>query len=84
MTTKNKLWDIYFAGQESQECIAIWGADAIAWYVNTGRATTNWISSLLKANPHKLLAYLVKQGKGSHEALIQSTTQYLARYCKLS
>ena len=54
---------------------------AIAWYITTGRATTAWIKAVGKANPRKLIAYILKQEDQSVSAQVNATTTYIRRYC---
>lgn len=54
--------------------------DAIAWYVNTGRAGPAWVRSALRANPGKLLDFV---GAGSVMDEVNRATAYLHRYCGL-
>ena len=55
--------------------------DAVAWYVSTGRASTQWIRSALKADPGKLLDYV---GQGTVEEEVDRATRYLRRWCGLT
>lgn len=56
--------------------------DDLCWYIWTGRATVQWIKALSKANPGKLLAYVLKGGQSTDDR-IRSVTSYLTRYCNL-
>lgn len=56
---------------------------AISYYITTGRAYSNWESAFAKANPEKLLAYVVSRGSGSDTEYIHRVTAYLRRYCGL-
>ena len=70
----------YRTAEEGQNKHAI--CDDINWYVWTGRATVQWIKALSKANPSKLLAYVLKGGQATDDR-IRSVTSYLTRYCGL-
>ena len=79
---ENKLWDIYFAGEEAYTYESKSAADAIKWYVSTGRAYPNWIKALFRANPRKIVAYVAREG-GSTNDMVKKATSYLRRYCGL-
>lgn len=55
--------------------------NSIEWYVHTGRSCIAWERSLKKANPKKLLKYILKQDDQSVDGQIKAATEYLRRYC---
>lgn len=57
---------------------------AISRYVTTGRVWSGWQTAFSKADPDKLLAYIVNGGAGSDDDYIKRATAYLRRFCKLS
>ena len=59
-----------------------WTTQAIAYYIGTGRSTTDWECALLKATPEKLLK-AVGEKSGSTTEGIAAITNYLGRYCGL-
>lgn len=78
----NKIWDIYFTAEETQDWNYKQASDAISWYVRTGRACTDWLRAILKANPKKILAFMVSHAQNaSTMGLIESATTYLRKYC---
>ena len=75
------LWTaVYRSGTDRQKIARRDAADAIGWYVSTGRASPAWIRSALRADPGKLLD---RTGEGSVDEEIAKATAYLRRYCKL-
>ena len=56
---------------------------SIKWYVLTGRSSVTWDKALKKANPKKLISYILKSSDQSVDGQIKSTTKYLKRYCGL-
>lgn len=60
-----------------------WGYYAIEWYVNTARASVQWVNALGNADPEKLLIHLLRNGEMTDEAFIDRCTKYLIRYCGL-
>ena len=81
----NKLGDICFFAYEKEEYAYRSAADAIRWYVRSGRASTPWIKALLKANPEKILAFLVESCEyGATEEYVKLATKYLRRFCRLN
>lgn len=75
------LWNLHFEAERSGDYYARIGADAAAWYIGTGRASTDWIQALSKASPKRLLARVSKAGAGCEEAAVRTITRYLKRYC---
>lgn len=70
----------------SQRSIAIESAaDALLWYMKTGRSYRTFDIAMKKANLEKLILYIVKDSKESndYDELIKSATKYLIRYCGL-
>lgn len=59
-------------------------AYASHYYINTGRASTDWVKAWTSANPDKLFKYVQSTYNGSSASAIQQITQYLQKYCKLS
>ena len=75
------LWStVYRSSTDEQKISRRDAANAIGWYVGTGRASPAWIRSALRADPGKLLD---RTGRGSVEDEIARATVYLRRYCKL-
>lgn len=60
-------------------------ADAIVWYMNTGRSYRTFDLAMKKANLEKLMQFMVKDSRESnnYDELIQSAKKYLMRYCGL-
>ena len=82
MVIDNILWEIYFAAEEKQDWDYKQASDAINWYITTGRACPAWIKAILKANPKKILCFMVCHTQStSTMGLIESATIYLRRYC---
>lgn len=55
---------------------------SIEWYVMTGRSCLAWENALKKANPKKLINFILKQDDQSVQGQVESTTKYLRRYCQ--
>ena len=55
-------------------------ADAIMWYVSTGRASYAWICAAMKATPDKLLDWV---RDGSVQDQVERATAYLQHHCGL-
>lgn len=79
----NHIYDIYMAACEAQDMFADWAYQAIRRYVYTDRASAAWSQALLRANPHKLIAYVAQGKHGADDIIIKRTTSYLKRYCRL-
>jgi hypothetical protein len=61
-----------------------WAADAIAYYINSGRASTDWIKSFVKADVRQLLTYAAKCRDHSDKAMVQRATSYLKQHHHLT
>lgn len=61
---------------------AAWAAGDIAWYIGSGRASTEFCRALRKADQTKLLMYVSSDKRGhSTEEAIANTKIYLRKYC---
>ena len=58
-------------------------ADALVWYMNTGRAYRDFELALKKAKLDKILAFMIKDSRCSNDFndLLKSAKKYLIRYC---
>lgn len=56
---------------------------AVEWYVNTGRAPLGWERALDRADPKKLLDYILDGDNQSMSEQVERATDYLKRYCRL-
>ncbi|MBQ9348840.1 MAG: hypothetical protein IJT94_16130, partial [Oscillibacter sp.] len=56
---------------------------AVEWYINTGRVPLGWERALSRADPKKLLDYLLDGDDQSMSAQVERATDYLKRYCRL-
>ena len=56
---------------------------AVEWYINTGRAPLGWERALSRADPKKLLDYILDGDDQSMSAQAERATDYLKRYCRL-
>ena len=75
-TIENTLFNLYKVSITDSRALEY---NAIAWYVETCRASVDFIRTLGKANPRKLLKN-VSAGQ-TDEDIIDRTKKYLARYC---
>lgn len=57
--------------------------ESIKWYIVTDRAPLAWVKALSKADPKKLIRYVLRQENQSTDGQIKAVTDYLQRYCKL-
>lgn len=69
--------------KDSTHFLLKWAGDAIAYYINTGRASTDWIKAFIRANPKKLMMYMAKGEDHSTNAMLDRANSYLKRYCGL-
>ena len=75
------LWGaVYRSRSDEQKISRRDAANAVGWYVGTGRASPAWIRSALRADPGK---FLDRVGSGSVQDETARATAYLRRYCKL-
>ena len=75
------LWSaVYRSSTDRQKISRRDAANAVGWYVGTGRASPAWIRSALRADPGK---FLDRVGCGSVQDEIERATAYLRRNCKL-
>ena len=56
---------------------------AVEWYINTGRAPLGWERALDRADPKKLLDYILDGDSQSMSEQVERATDYLKRYCRL-
>ena len=59
-------------------------ADALVWYINTGRCTWGFMMAAGRTNLRKLIAAMAKAETACYDDLISAAKKYLARYCKYS
>ena len=81
-----KLWKCHLQtfGREGRERIYYqWAHDAIAWWINTGRASRPWEAAFCKADPAKLMKFAARRS-GSSQEYVEEVTKYLRRYCGLT
>lgn len=57
-----------------------WAFYAIERYVNTARASVDFLRALQRANPAKLMRHAAKHA-GTDEECIAAVSAYLRRYC---
>lgn len=69
--------------KDSTHFLEKWAGDAIAYQINTGRASTDWIKAFVKANPKKLLKYMASGDDNSTIGMLKRANTYLKRYCGL-
>ena len=72
----------YLASIKSAHQLRRWAHDAIAYQINTGRASADCIRALNRANMDKLHSYMLRGKYQSNDALLARMVQYLRRYCK--
>lgn len=61
-----------------------WAADALGYYINSGRASTEWIKSFVKADQKKLLVYMASGRDHSDQAMVKRATSYLRQHHHLA
>lgn len=84
--TLYNLWSAAEFGHETPEERADY-RDAyysVEWYVSTGRAPLAWEKALARADPKKLLAFILKGDNQSVDGQVARATAYLERYCRLA
>ena len=66
-----------------QQVAAKSAADAIVWFMSTGRSYRDFEVSLKKAKLEKLIVFMIKDSKNANDynTLIKSAERYLIRYC---
>lgn len=57
--------------------------DSISWYVTTCRASASWIRALQRANPEKLLKFIISSDDHSSIGNVSAATTYLKQHCHL-
>ena len=57
-----------------------WAADAVAYYINSGRASTPWVKAFCRANTRKLLEYMAAGNDGSDKGLLKRADAYLKKH----
>lgn len=57
-------------------------ADALVWYINTGRCTWGFMMAAGRANLRKLIAAMAKAETACYDDLISAAKKHLARYYK--
>ena len=77
-----KMFDICMAS--TTHFLVKWAADALAYYINSGRASTDWIKSFVKADVKQLLAYAAKGRDHSDQAMVKRATSYLKQHHHLT
>ena len=55
--------------------------NSLAWYLTTGRACYAWEKALKRADPKKLINFILKQDDQSVDAQVRNATRYLKRHC---
>lgn len=76
--------ELYLESIRSEEKCADWAYSAINWYIETCRASAAWEKALQKANPRKLLHYMLSGEDKSDDVMVTRATKYLKRYCGLT
>ena len=77
------LYRLHVEAESTGNTYAIWGEYAIRSYVLTGRASTTWIKTLMKANPRKILSRIARAETGLDSEAMKVVHKYLKRYCGL-
>ena len=73
-----KMFDICM--ENTTHFLVKWAADAVAYYINSGRASTEWIKSFVKADMRQLLTYMAKGRDHSDKAMMDRATSYLRQH----
>ena len=73
-----RMFDICM--EDTTDFLVKWAADAIAYYINSGRAPTAWIQAFILADTRKLLTYAAGGRDHSDKAMVQRATSYLKRH----
>ena len=77
-----KMFDICM--ESTTPFLMKWAADAIAYYINSGRASTPWLQSFVKADVRKLLAYMASGKDHSDQAMVKRASSYLKQHHHLA
>ena len=83
-TTENTLFCLFsetFNYSSPEEKMRLqWAFYAIERYVNTARASVDFLRALQRANPAKLMRHAAKHA-GTDDECITAVSAYLTRYC---
>ena len=84
--TLYNLWEAAEFGHETPEERADYrdAYNSVEWYVNTGRAPLAWEKALARADPKKLLAFILNGEDQSVDGQVARVTKYLDHYCRLN
>ena len=61
-----------------------WAKDAVFYYINSGRAYTDWVKAYAEADQRKLLYYMIGGRDHSDQAMIKRATSYLKQHHHLA
>lgn len=73
----NRMFNITL---ETDNYLVKWAADAIAYYINSGRAPTAWIKAFSHCNTRKLLEYAAAGHDGSDMGLMARVNTYIRKH----
>lgn len=86
-TVENTLHSLFCAtfcySSPEEKTRLLWAFYAIERYVNTARASVDFLRALQRANPAKLMRHAAKHA-GTDEECIATVSAYLTRYCGMS
>jgi len=60
-----------------------WAGDALAYYINSGRAPTPWVKAFSRANTRDLLEYMAAGKDHSDKAMIHRADTYIRKHHRI-
>jgi len=79
-TVDGKLWELYMIAEsrkhEKEGYLYMWGFYAVQRYINTARASAQWLRLFCDADTEKLSAVMAKHG-GTDDGCIKAVNKFL-------
>lgn len=65
---------------ETDNYLIKWSGDALAYYINSGRAPTPWVKAFTRADTKALLEHMASGHDHSDKAMIKRADTYIRRH----